>query len=304
MRRPPTLDELPEPPAAKVGWPWTEGGTILPARAPGGSAWPSVSIVTPSYNQGSFIEETIRSVLLQGYPNLKYIVADGRSTDDTPQILRRYERWLDGSISEPDRGQADAINKGFRLTSGSIMAWLNSDDFYTKGALSRVGTFFTLHAGANVVAGFRRTIHEPPVNRRSLRVYLSPDRYSLSRCCYIAQESTFWRRSVWDSVGGLDESYRYALDYDLWQRILSSGFEFQLLPSFLGFFRVHQESKGSRWNAVRSEELARIYHKYLGTTKDELELWSEMSQKWWRRISLLHALGRRGFLESLPVAKI
>jgi glycosyltransferase involved in cell wall biosynthesis len=259
--------------------------------------------VTPSYNQGAFIEETIRSVLLQGYPNLEYIVVDGGSTDNTPPILRRYERWLGRSISEPDNGQADAINKGFRLTSGSILAWLNSDDCYTKGALGHVAAYFSLRPAANVVAGFRRTAHEASAKRNSLRVYLTPDAYSLSRCCYIAQESTFWRRSLWDTVGGLDESYRFALDYDLWQRILNAGFEFHLLPKFLGVFRIHPDSKGSRWTAIRDQELARIYQKYLGTTKSELELWSEISPKWWRRVALLHALGRRGLLDALPLAR-
>src|SRR5436309_5877981 len=128
------LDELPEPPRGKTGWPWTEESSRLPSRGPEGGSWPRLSVITPSFNQGQFIEETIRSILLQGYPNLEYIVMDGGSTDNTPAILRRYERWLGRSISEPDNGQADAINKGFRLTSGSIMAWLNSDDCYTKGA--------------------------------------------------------------------------------------------------------------------------------------------------------------------------
>src|SRR5258705_2419597 len=254
MQQPPTLDELPEAPPGKVGWPWTKGGTPLPSAMPNGHAWPRISIVTPSYNQGAFIEETIRSVLLQGYPNLEYIVADGGSTDNTLAILRRYERWLGRSISEPDNGQADAINKGFRGTSGSIMAWLNSDDCYTRDTLGYVAAYFCSRPAAKVVTGFRRNADEASVRRNTLRVYLTPDAYSLSPCCYIAQESTFWRRSLWEAVGGLDESYRFALDFDLWQRILRAGFEFDLLPKFLGVFRMHPDSKGSRWAAIREQE--------------------------------------------------
>src|SRR5205085_6663873 len=123
----PSLNDLPASPPGKTGWPWTEESIRLPNTMLDGSAWPKISIVTPSYNQGQFIEETIRSVLLQGYSNLEYIIMDGGSTDNTLSILRKYEHAIDFWTSERDKGQAAAINKGFAVASGEILAWLNSD---------------------------------------------------------------------------------------------------------------------------------------------------------------------------------
>src|SRR5579885_3553995 len=130
----PTLAELPPPPAGKTGWPWTIETPALPASRADGSPWPRISIVTPSYNQGQFIEETIRSVLLQGYPDLEYIVIDGGSTDQSVEIIRKYERWLTYWVSEKDRGQAHAINKGFSSVTGELFNWINSDDLSYRSA--------------------------------------------------------------------------------------------------------------------------------------------------------------------------
>src|SRR5262245_11264512 len=126
----PQLSELPPPPANKKGWPWTEECAQLPDRMPDGSEWPRISIVTPSYNQGAFLEETLRSVLLQGYPNLEYVVIDGGSRDCSVDVIKKYERWIRYWVSEPDRGQSHAINKGFEKTNGDILAYINSDDAY------------------------------------------------------------------------------------------------------------------------------------------------------------------------------
>src|SRR5262249_52247597 len=145
--------DLPPPPGDKRGWPWTIEGPSLPQQISNGSPWPRISIVTPSYNQGQFIEETIRSVVLQGYPNLEYIVMDGGSKDGTLNILRKYEDAIDFWISAPDKGQAAAINKGIATASGEILAWLNSDDTYELGVLSAVAKTFQQHPDADVVSG-------------------------------------------------------------------------------------------------------------------------------------------------------
>ena len=132
------LRNLPPPPEGKSGWPWTEHAPVPSEAAPDGHSWPRVSIVTPSYNQGQYIEETIRSILLQGYPNLEYIVIDGGSTDHSVEIIKRYAPWLAYWTSESDQGQPHAINKGIGKATGEIVNWINSDDLLLPGAVFRI----------------------------------------------------------------------------------------------------------------------------------------------------------------------
>ena len=131
----PKLHELPPPPRGRNGWPWTEESTPLEKLSDGGQ-YPRISIVTPSFNQGTFIEETIRSVLLQGYPDIEYFVLDGGSTDNSVDIIKKYSRWIQFWVSEPDGGQSAAINRGLRMGSGFCATWINSDDLLCKDALT------------------------------------------------------------------------------------------------------------------------------------------------------------------------
>jgi glycosyltransferase involved in cell wall biosynthesis len=294
----PTLADLPPPPPGKTGFPWTEECPRL--NDPG---LPRVSIVTPSFNQGAYLEETLRSVLLQGYPNLEYIVIDGGSADQSVEIIRRYAPWLASWVSEPDRGQADAINKGLRASTGQVLNWINSDDGLLPFALHHVSAFLCADPRAQIVCGFRRKVIGTVRHPRRLRVHLPPDRYSLARLCYLAQETTFWTRAVWERVGELDITLQYALDFDLWQRMLAAGFQFELLPRFIGLFRAHPDSKGARWSDVRSAELNRIYQKYLGVPKSEIDLPVEISGGWWYRTIFLHQLARLGLLNNPGLAR-
>ena len=215
---------------------------------------PRISIVTPSLNQAGFVEAAMRSVLDQEYPDLEYVVIDGGSTDGTVDIIRRFADRLTYWVSEPDEGQYDAINKGFARTSGEIMAWLNSDDKYTPWAFDVVGEVFSLFPEVEWIT----TLFPLLWDERGRAVWCSERRgYSREgflrgehlpgRCHatldYIQQESTFWRRSLWDRAGGrLDASVRLAADFELWARFYQHG-ELHGVGTPLGGFRFHETQK-------------------------------------------------------------
>jgi GT2 family glycosyltransferase len=204
---------------------------------------PTFSIVTPSFNQGRFLEATIRSVLDQNYPALEYVVQDGGSTDDTLQILERYRDRLHHVESRRDNGQAHAINLGFqKAVRGDIMAWLNSDDLLLPGTLHYVAAYFARHPEVDVVYGHRIIIDTQ--GQEVGRWVLPPHCDTMLQWAdYVPQETLFWRRRLWERVGGLDESFQFALDWDLLLRFRQAGARFVRLPRFLGAFRVHAEQK-------------------------------------------------------------
>ena len=208
--------------------------------------------MTPSYNQGPFLEETIRSVLLQGYPDLEYIIIDGTSTDESVGIIRKYEPWITYWTSEPDAGQTDAINKGIRKASGDVLAWLNSDDAYCPEALREIGKCFItlphvdlLYGDCEMIDGSGRLF-----NRFNVR---SGDFVQLLEENFIAQPSAFCTREAWEKAGGLDENLHYAMDYDLWLRIFLGGMTSVHIPTVLSRFRYHAASK----SGVKSVQFGR-----------------------------------------------
>jgi len=242
--------------------PWSFPAPRWPGPAP--QSPPKISIVTPSFNQGQFLECTIRSVVDQGYQNLEYVIQDGGSTDDSVAILRRYSSRLSRWDSAADAGQAQAINRGFRHTCGEIMAWLNSDDLLLPHALEYVARFFAAHPGIDVIYGHRLLIDQ---NDAEIGRWLLPphSRQALIWADFIPQESLFWRRRAWESAGGgLDESLQFALDWDLLFRFHNSGASIARVPRFLAAFRVHPEQKTSRQlhdlGAREVELLRRRYH--------------------------------------------
>jgi glycosyltransferase involved in cell wall biosynthesis len=264
----PTLDELPPAPPDKAGWPWTERSPKLPENAPDGQPWPRVSIVTPSYNQGQFIEETIRSVVLQGYPNLEYFVIDGGSTDDSVAIIRKYESWLTYWVSEPDRGQSHAINKGFERATGEVFAWINSDDVYLPGAFAAVASAYRMAPG-RTVAGSVMMLRElggdgereDIVSQMDLRLedVVSLKFWEPGTAFY--QPGHFFPASVWMKIGGLDASLQYVMDYDLLCRILQHTSVTHLSDVIAGF-RVHQASKSVARKLDQVAEAMRVSQRY------------------------------------------
>jgi len=239
-----TLNDLPVPPRGKTGWPWTEESQRVSETLPNGNSWPKISVVTPSYNQGEFIEEAIRSVLLQGYPNLEYIIIDGGSTDNTVEIIRRYECWLSHWVSEKDRGQAHAVNKGWAWSSGQILGWLNSDDIYAPKALFAVAEAWHEAGKSGMVYGdalstnvFLRPHSKKSMNGYSLKTML------LGKS--MPQPAVFLSKDFFSEIGLLDETLYYALDFEFFLRawLHPSADSFSYVPRVLAYSRRYGETK-------------------------------------------------------------
>lgn len=242
-----------------------------------GASVPRIGLVTPSYNQATFIESTLRSVLEQKYPKLLYTVQDGASTDDSLAISERFRPQLHSLDSAPDAGQADAIAKGFARLAGElepddIMGWLNSDDLLAPRALPLVGRFFAAHPKVDVVYGHRLIIdaHDREVGRWILPRH---DRETLRWIDFVPQETLFWRKRAWDRIGGIDPSFHFALDWDLVVRLQETGLRIVRLPYFLGAFRVHDEQKTSaQIHAQGQDEMNRVRSRLHGASPDHARL--------------------------------
>ncbi len=230
---------------------------------------PRITVVTPSLDQGGFIARTVESVLAQDYPNLDYVIRDGGSSDDTMARLERYRPRLGAVHSAPDGGQGAAINAGFAATHGELMCWLNADDVLLPGSLAYVARYFARHPKVDVLYGNRVVIDEFD---REVGTWVLPPHHpeSIRWVDFIPQECTFWRRSLWDRCGPLDEDLHFALDWDLWRRFEAGGARFAHTRRFLAAFRRHGDQKtnfdagealperafseiervGERWNGI------------------------------------------------------
>ncbi len=202
-----------------------------------------ISVVIPSYNQGIFLESTIKSLLNQNYPHLELIIVDGGSTDYSPQIIQKYKDVLHWWCCEPDNGQANALNKGFAHTTGEILSWLNADDCHAPDTLAVASNFFTKHPEVDVLYGNR--IH---INKHGMeigRTILPPhNNRILSWADFVPQETLFWRRGLWEKVGArLDESFDFAMDWELLLRFRAARANIKHSPKLYGLFRVHSQQK-------------------------------------------------------------
>ncbi len=222
------------------------------------ASWPKISIVTPSFNQAQFLERTILSVLNQNYPNLEYIVMDGGSTDGSVEIIKKYEKRLAYWVSEKDGGQADAIGKGFRRSTGQILAFFNSDDVYLPGTLLRVGRAFREDPSVGLVYGNMCLIDENDriIGERRLTPFVP----YLSRLGMlyggfgIYQPAAFWTKTLYDQVGGVAAEFKFAMDTDLLLRLALTGAKFRFLREYFTAFRMHSNSKTSTIRHIAREE--------------------------------------------------
>jgi glycosyltransferase involved in cell wall biosynthesis len=274
----PSLADLPPPPRNREGWPWTVGSPAAPERTPDGGPWPRISIVTASFQQGSFIEEAIRSVLLQRYPELEYIVLDGGSTDRTPDVLREYEPWLSFCRVAPDRGQVAALNEGFARATGEWRAWLNSDDLYEPGVLHQVGAAAPSSSWVVGRTGYVDEHSSPigsfPTAYRA-RPFASEPAWVDVLCARasgtaLPQQSSFWRRAAQAAAGDLDESLELTFDHEFWVRLAHAGFEPTLVDAQFARYRRHREQKTRPLTRAASyREEARVTRRWLARCPDE-----------------------------------
>lgn len=244
-------------------WPLTSPSETFAPELQAGQSWPMISIVTPSYNQGSYLEKTIRSVLLQGYPNLEYIIIDGGSTDQSVEIIRKYEPWVSFWVSEKDRGQSHAINKGLARSSGALLGWLNSDDWLTEGALFKLAKTYLedpghgAYCGQGLIADENGAIIYKPK-------FVPVTREGLFGWCFgndFMQPSCLFTRKAWQECGDIDESLNFALDVEYWIRI-ADKFSFKQIPDVLSISLSHPLAKTTSMRDKSHAELALICMRY------------------------------------------
>lgn len=230
---------------------------------------PKITVVTPSFNQGQFLEETILSVLGQRYPNLEYVIMDGGSTDGSVEIIRRYEQHLAWWVSEKDRGQAAAINTAFGKASGDILAWLNSDDMYLPGTLSYIAARLNPERDELLFGNCLHFVQNAPMAFGS-HVRPSHEQTDLTLTDYIIQPSSFWTRKAWLQTGALDDSFDFAFDWEWFIRARKAGVTFIPEDKYLSVYRIHDDHKTGTGGERRRKEIASIYGRHRGSRYEHL----------------------------------
>jgi glycosyltransferase involved in cell wall biosynthesis len=224
---------------------------------------PRITVVTPSFNQGGFLRDTIESVLGQGYPDLEYIIMDGGSTDGSVEIIKEYQDRLSFWCSEPDGGQAAAINKAFARSTGTILAWLNSDDYYLPGTLRCVADALDVGA-AQLLLGNCLHFHEGTPQIHGSDVPLRHQQLRLTAIDYIIQPSSFWTKVAWQRVGLLEDTFHYVFDWDWYIRATQAKVTVKTTSRYLSAYRIHPSHKSGTGGEKREQEIRAIYLKHSG----------------------------------------
>ncbi|MGC9000838.1 glycosyltransferase family 2 protein [Caldisericum sp.] len=235
-------------------------------------SWPKISIVTPSYNQAEFLERTILSVLNQNYPNLEYIIIDGGSTDGSVEIIKKYEKYLSYWVSEKDRGQAHALNKGFEKAAGDLVGWQNSDDIYLPYSFFEVVDAWKKYPDYDVVYGNVYLIDENDNILRDMRYIPFNLDYLIYYDWNLSSQGVFWKRSLFDKIGYL-ENYPVCFDLDWFIRLGKTTKKFKFIRKFLGGYRIHSRSKFSLIKRNEREPLILEIMQKHGIKVDESKSW-------------------------------
>jgi len=299
-----TIEQLPAAPPERTGWPWTMETPPAPATMADGSPWPKMTVVTASYNQGRYLEETIRSVLLQGYPALEYIVIDGASSDESVSIIKKYSPWLSHWASEPDEGQAHAIQKGFRMATGEFFNFINSDDLLAPGVLQHVASSF---GDSDALAGLCQNFTSEGDANLGVNRGLSARSLVWYQDVEYHQPAIWLRRRLIDQCGGLYTKFHYHFDLDLFVRYLALFPKVKYSSQVLARFRLHDTSKTvSQWTNFTTER-PRVLRRLLQTPQfhmvhadcdrylREHEWWSKLEylnnthQGWWKAAKILQS---------------
>jgi len=262
--------------------------------------WSKISVVVPSFNQAKFIEETLRSVIEQNYPNLELIVIDGGSTDGSVAVIKKYEKYITYWVSEPDGGQTKGLIKGFYHATGNIQCWLNSDDLLEKGALASVAHYFQSHPNIDAVFGNTLWIDEAGQPLREQREIPFNRFIWMYTYNYIPGMSMFWRKDIYDKVGGLNPEFDLSMDADLWIRFAEVGRIAHVRETW-SQMRFYPEQKNRRLRDRSDAEDIRIRARYWGTTQPPLyAVKKAIAQSWrtmWKLATGCYSLGYRRYME-------
>jgi glycosyltransferase involved in cell wall biosynthesis len=225
---------------------------------------PLVTIITPSFNQADFLEDTILSVLAQDYPRIEYFIIDGGSSDGSVNIIRKYQDRIAGWTSEPDKGQTEAINKGFAMANGDVLAWINSDDIYYPHAVSQAVEYLDSHPEIGLVYGDTNFINSTGKIIGKFNAQQTSYQRLRRGGVYIPQQSSFFRANIWQRVGPLDPDFYFAVDYDLWVRIAKEN-EIIYVPRLWASFRLHGTAKSIADDIRCWPEMLKVHHREGGT---------------------------------------